>query len=1111
MRTLFGINVLIVLPLVLLLQSCGNSNLGIVEPVNADELRDEINKTTTNCLPLTPVNDQIATKQIITQEIDAPMIDGSFEAGSTLAITSPYAHSKSLSGQVHEGACYGPPTLIAARISMVPTLRLAQSRSASTLKYASTYVATQLQHAVSGESSLDVRHEAQQQWTALPPTLVEPAELKRQPYLSLTSIAHPAQSVSKLKTDDTGHQSFSCVPFVSGAATPFYPIAQGYHVCFEAHSGVWLAKVQDEWGRMQMLPVVFSPDQSPIQALQRLAAKSPNQYKYWVHVLETDQLPWAPKVVYVGALGVRGGGNSTSSGAHDSVGSRDRRDFDHPRNDRRGASIDLLTVSIGPSSSTVHFGPRNRHTDSMARDAVNESIRRVHETQHPVAGVDTSISARFNSYTPRTSGSGINLDTFYRAGANASRTSESGINLDTFYRANANASRTSGSGINLDTFYRANANASRASGSDLDTFYRANANASRTSGSGTNMDASHGAHANTSTADESFRTSEHFSRDCGRSSHRSSCASTFPGNTSSFQSRASTSSGTGDTFPCGTDAHTSFAGHSTGRQYRHRAPQRSSQDYHKTSQNNDHTVSRGEKARTHVEELSKQAYFRWMEDRLMRARESSNTCNLRGRKEGLDTTYRKEEERIKQEAAREREEHRKRLDEANRREEQRIKREEDHKVSTRSNTSEMPSAVRTPAACIQAASVQQDKEMKNDKVSAVSASDNTSISNVKSHAATQLGNQEVVSAMNRPASRRKNETFKVPATPATAPNASRDASSAVAPGTGHVVSSAVSISKAQEGEDRKMPASILGKEQQVQESIKAYIARWQEAKPSERLTLQSKDQAMLEQLEALKKETKREYRKHMMGVDAPDVDPWVWSQSFQEQRTIKAQLNALRSMRSELIEKLQPTEAALRAAGMDVARNESRERVCYSSDEEESPFPPRGEADRKKVAKPVFQAYPVKQMQVSQKGVVAITAHEGFRKKVYKVGGRGNETIGYGHEVLLDEKKKGKFSQGVTKDQALDLLDRDIQKALKDVQTHVKVPLKQHQLDALVSYVYNTGSLYETKLLNKLNAGDFLGAAREMDIITQGRVVTLQGLVNRREAEQKLFLHGHDK
>jgi len=51
-----------------------------------------------------------------------------------------------------------------------------------------------------------------------------------------------------------------------------------------------------------------------------------------------------------------------------------------------------------------------------------------------------------------------------------------------------------------------------------------------------------------------------------------------------------------------------------------------------------------------------------------------------------------------------------------------------------------------------------------------------------------------------------------------------------------------------------------------------------------------------------------------------------------------------------------------------------------------------------------------------------------------------------------------------------------------------------------------------TKLLKKLNAGDFEGAAREMDIVTQkgtgGKV--LQGLVKRRAAEKKLFLYGYD-
>jgi hypothetical protein len=92
-----------------------------------------------------------------------------------------------------------------------------------------------------------------------------------------------------------------------------YPSAQGHQVCFKETDGKWLAQVQDGWGRMQMLPVVFAPGQSPTQALYKLARKSTGQHKYLVHVLETSQTPWAPRVVYVGALGLRGGGGEVRS------------------------------------------------------------------------------------------------------------------------------------------------------------------------------------------------------------------------------------------------------------------------------------------------------------------------------------------------------------------------------------------------------------------------------------------------------------------------------------------------------------------------------------------------------------------------------------------------------------------------------------------------------------------------------------------------------------------------------------------------------------------------------------------------------------------------------
>ncbi len=88
-----------------------------------------------------------------------------------------------------------------------------------------------------------------------------------------------------------------------------------------------------------------------------------------------------------------------------------------------------------------------------------------------------------------------------------------------------------------------------------------------------------------------------------------------------------------------------------------------------------------------------------------------------------------------------------------------------------------------------------------------------------------------------------------------------------------------------------------------------------------------------------------------------------------------------------------------------------------------------------------------------------------------------------------------------------------MQEAIEEVRDCVSVQLTQYQFDALVSYVYNTGSIRGTRLLINLTTGNLEGAAREMDIVTQtnpstGERVVLPGLVIRREQERQLFLNG---
>lgn len=71
----------------------------------------------------------------------------------------------------------------------------------------------------------------------------------------------------------------------------------------------------------------------------------------------------------------------------------------------------------------------------------------------------------------------------------------------------------------------------------------------------------------------------------------------------------------------------------------------------------------------------------------------------------------------------------------------------------------------------------------------------------------------------------------------------------------------------------------------------------------------------------------------------------------------------------------------------------------------------------------------------------------------------------------------------------------------------VTVALNQNQFDALVSLTYNigTGAFASSTLLKKLNAGDYKGAAAQFDVWNKAGGKRMQGLVNRRSTERKLF------
>ncbi len=114
-------------------------------------------------------------------------------------------------------------------------------------------------------------------------------------------------------------------------------------------------------------------------------------------------------------------------------------------------------------------------------------------------------------------------------------------------------------------------------------------------------------------------------------------------------------------------------------------------------------------------------------------------------------------------------------------------------------------------------------------------------------------------------------------------------------------------------------------------------------------------------------------------------------------------------------------------------------------------------------------------MRISQEGINVIKKFEGCKLKTYRDTG-GIPTIGYGHTG--SDVRSG---QCISKQEAENLLRKDVERFEKAVNTEVKVSLSQNQFDALVSFAFNVGqgNLRTSTLLRKLNHSDYQGAAQE--------------------------------
>lgn len=133
-------------------------------------------------------------------------------------------------------------------------------------------------------------------------------------------------------------------------------------------------------------------------------------------------------------------------------------------------------------------------------------------------------------------------------------------------------------------------------------------------------------------------------------------------------------------------------------------------------------------------------------------------------------------------------------------------------------------------------------------------------------------------------------------------------------------------------------------------------------------------------------------------------------------------------------------------------------------------------------------------------GLAALKSREGVRLEAYR-DSVGVPTIGWGHTAGV------RMGDKITLAQASAFLEQDIDTHAAPILAAVKVPLADHEQDALVSIAFNigVGAFRKSTFLKRLNAGDRAGCAAA---IMKFRIPA--EIIPRREAERDQFLTPYD-
>lgn len=146
-------------------------------------------------------------------------------------------------------------------------------------------------------------------------------------------------------------------------------------------------------------------------------------------------------------------------------------------------------------------------------------------------------------------------------------------------------------------------------------------------------------------------------------------------------------------------------------------------------------------------------------------------------------------------------------------------------------------------------------------------------------------------------------------------------------------------------------------------------------------------------------------------------------------------------------------------------------------------------------------------MRTSDKGILEIAEHEGIVPAPYR-DSVGVMTYGIGHTAAAGGLDPATMSLAMPDDieaavdHAIGVFRDDLTEYEDRVNAAIKVPLKQHQFDALVSFDFNTGGIHRARLTAAINAGNPNAARHFMGWLRPPEIR------KRRTAEMRLFQTG---